>query len=145
MTKILVIQGANMHWLGRREPHIYGTTTADEPDAMLQAHAREHGYAIEIVYHNHEGDIIEALYAAETGDVDCVVMNPGGNCYSGFAIRDCMKGIELPVIEVHMSNHYARKIHSVTGEAAKGVILGLGTDTYLSALEAALRLVKKRA
>lgn len=145
MTKILVLQGANMNWLGRREPEIYGSTTADEVDALMRAHADEHGYEIAIAYHNHEGDAIDALYAAEVGDVDAVVMNPGGLCYSGKALRDCMKGIQLPVIEIHMSNHYARKVESVTAEAARGIILGLGVDTYLVGLDAALRLLKHRA
>jgi 3-dehydroquinate dehydratase II len=145
MTKILVLQGANMNWLGRREPHIYGSTTADEVDELMRAHAKEHGYTIEIAYHNHEGDAIEALYAAETGDVDVVVMNPGGLCYAGYALRDCMKGIKLPIVEIHMSNHYARKIDSVTAEAARGVILGFGVDTYLIGLDVALGLLKSRA
>ncbi len=143
MTKILVLQGANMNWLGRRQPEIYGRTTADELDRLLEAHAAEHGYGIEIVYHNHEGDAIDALYAAEVGDIDAVVMNPGGLCHAGYALVDCMKGIQLPVIEIHLSNHYARKIHSVTAEAARGVFMGLGIDTYIAGLEAALRLVQK--
>lgn len=145
MTKVLVLQGANMNWLGRRQPEIYGSTTADELDRLLRAHATEHGYTLEIAYHNHEGAAIEALYAAETSDVDVVVMNPGGLCYAGYALRDCLKGIELPVVEIHMTNHYARKIDSVTAEAAKGVILGFGIDTYLIGLEAALRVLEARA
>lgn len=144
MTKILVLQGANMNWLGRRQPEIYGTTTAAELDEMIRAHARDRGYEVEILYHSHEGDAIDALYEAESSDVDCVVMNPGGLCYAGYALRDCMKGIELPVIEVHMSNHYARGIHSVTGAAARAVLLGLGAQTYMVALDAALGLVKDR-
>lgn len=143
MTKLLVLQGANMNWLGRRQPEIYGRTTADELDALLRAHAAGHGYEIEIAYHNHEGDAIDALYAAETGDVDAVVMNPGGLCYTGYALRDCMKGIELPVIEIHLSNHYTRGIESVTAEAAKGVFMGLGIDIYIAGLEAALRLLRR--
>ncbi len=143
MTRILVLQGANMNWLGRRQPEIYGRTTAEELDRMLEAHAAENGYGIEIVYHNHEGDAIDALYAAEVGDIDAVVMNPGGLCHAGHALADCMKGIELPVIEIHLSNHYAREIHSVTAAAARGVFMGLGIDTYIAGLEAALRLARK--
>ena len=69
-----------MNWLGRREPEIYGTTTADELDEMIRTHARENRYDVEIVYRNVEGEAIDALYAAETSGVDCVVMNPGGHC-----------------------------------------------------------------
>lgn len=143
MTKILVLQGANMNWLGRRQPEIYGTTTADELDAMLRAHAEANGYELAIAYHNHEGGAIDALYAAEDGGIDCVVMNPGGLCYTGYALRDCMRGIELPVIEVHLSNHFTRGISSITAEAARGVFMGLGTDTYIAALDAAVRLAQK--
>ncbi|HRY26587.1 MAG: 3-dehydroquinate dehydratase [Geminicoccaceae bacterium] len=143
MTRLLVLQGANMNWLGRRQPEIYGRTTAAELDTLLRAHAAEHGYEIEIVYKNHEGDAIDALYAAEAGDVDAVVLNPGGFSYAGYALRDCIKGIELPVIEIHLSNHYARNIHSVTAEAARGVFMGLGIGTYIAGLEAALRLARR--
>lgn len=142
MTKILVLQGANMIRLGRRQPEIYGKTTAEELDGMIRDHARERGFDVEIAYHTHEGAVIDALCEAEDGGIDGVVMNPGGLCYSGYALRDCMKGIELPVMEVHMSNHYARGIHSVTAEAARGVFLGLGVHTYMVALDAALWLAK---
>jgi 3-dehydroquinate dehydratase II len=142
VTKILVLQGANMIRLGRRQPEIYGTTTADELDGMIRNHARERGFDVEIAYYSDEGAVIDALHEAADGAIDGVVMNPGGLCYSGYALRDCMKGIELPVMEVHMSNHYARGIHSVTAEAARGVFLGLGVQTYMVALDAALWLAK---
>lgn len=144
MTKILVLQGANMNWLGKREPEIYGTTTAAELDELIRAHAREKGYEVEIAYHNHEGDAIDALYEAEVSGVDCVVMNPGGLCYTGYALRDCMRGITLPVIELHMSNHYARGITSVTASAARAVFLGLGVQTYMLSLDAALHVASTR-
>lgn len=98
MTRILVLQGANMNWLGRREPEIYGTTTADELDEMIRTHARENGYEVDVIYRNGEGEAIDALYAAETSGVDCVVKNPGGHCYAGYALRDCMRGLQLPVV-----------------------------------------------
>ena len=142
MTKILVVQGANMNWLGRREPEVYGTTTAEQLDDLIRAHASARGFDVEIAYHNHEGAVIDALYAAETSEVDCVVINPGGHCYAGYALRDCMRGIALPIIEVHLSNHYARGIHSVTAEAARAVFLGLGIPIYLVALDAAVALVE---
>ena len=77
--------------------------------------------------------------------VDAVVLNPGGFSYAGYALRDCMVGIKMPVVEIHLTNHYVRGIHSVTAAAAKGIILGLGIDGYLLALDAALRLVRKSA
>jgi 3-dehydroquinate dehydratase-2 len=143
MTKILLLQGANMNWLGKREPEKYGTTTAAELDAMLQDHARLRGITLDIRYTNAMGEAVDLLYGAEEGDTDCVVMNPGGFSYSGEAIRDCILGIELPVVEVHMTNHFARGIESVTASAARCVLLGAGIDTYFLGLDAALRVVAR--
>lgn len=143
MTRILVLQGANLNWLGIREPEVYGKTTAPELDEMLRGHAAKHGYDIEIVYSNIEGEAIERLQAAHRDGVDAIVLNPGGFSYAAYALRDCMLGIKVPVVEIHLTNHYARNIQSVTAAAAKGVILGLGLDGYFCALEAALRIARK--
>jgi len=138
MIKVLLLQGANMNWLGKREPEIYGTTTAAALDSQLQAYAKERGFELEIVYTNHEGEAIEHLYRATERGVDVIVMNPGGFSYSGLALRDCMKGISIPVVELHMTNHYARGIHSATASAACGVLMGFGVKTYFRAIDAAL-------
>src|SRR5690348_12267736 len=97
MTKILVLQGANMNWLGKRQPEIYGRTTAAELDDKLRAYAREHDVEIEIFYTNTEGEAIDRIYRAADEGTAAVVMNPGGLCYAGYALRDCIKGVELPV------------------------------------------------
>lgn len=144
MPKILVLQGANMNWLGRREPDKYGKTTAAELDELLRAHARERGFDIEIAYRNVEGEAINLLYEAQTRGVDAVVMNPAGFSYAGYALRDCIQGLKTPVIEIHMTNHFARGIHSVTAAASSGLVMGLGLDGYFIALDAALRLVAAR-
>lgn len=141
LPKLLILQGANMNWLGRREPELYGRTTAAELDRMLRAYAAERGFEIEIVYTNHEGEAIECLYGAAEGGVDAVVMNPGGFTYSGYALRDCVKGITVPVVELHMTNHYSRDIHSVCASAARGVLMGFGVNTYFRAIDAALDIV----
>jgi 3-dehydroquinate dehydratase-2 len=139
MLKLLILQGANMNWLGRRQPELYGTTTAAELDARLRDYALTKGFEIEILYTNHEGEAIERLYAAATaGDIDAVVMNPGGFSYSGYALRDCVKSIAIPVVELHLTNHYARDIHSVSASAARGILMGLGINTYFRAVDAAL-------
>jgi 3-dehydroquinate dehydratase-2 len=143
MTTILLLQGANMNWLGKREPEKYGSTTAADLDAMLHAYANGKGLALDIRYTNAEGEAIDMLYAAERGSVDCVVMNPGGFSYSGQAIRDCVLGITLPVVEVHMTNHFARGIESVTASAARCVLLGAGIDTYFLGIDAALRILTR--
>lgn len=138
MIRMLLVQGANMNWLGKREPEIYGSTTAASLDGQLQAYAKERGFDLEIVYTNHEGDAIEHLYRATECGVDVIVMNPGGFSYSGHALRDCMKGISIPVVELHMTNHYDRGIHSATASAARGVLMGFGVQTYFRAIDAAL-------
>lgn len=138
------MQGANLNWLGLREPEKYGTTTAEELDEMIRRHAEERGFDVEILYCNGEGQAIDALYAATGKGVDAVVMNPGGFSYAGYALRDCVLGIEIPVIDVHLTNHYERGIHCVTSAAAMGVIMGLGIGGYFLALDAALELVRAK-
>ncbi len=144
MTRIFVLQGANLNWLGLREPEKYGTTTAVELDEMIRRHAEERGFDVEILYCNGEGQAIDALYAAAGRGVDAIVMNPGGFSYAGYALRDCVLAIEMPVIDVHLTNHYTRDIHCVTSAAAKGVIMGLGIGGYFLALDAALNLVRAK-
>jgi 3-dehydroquinate dehydratase-2 len=138
MVKMLLLQGANMNWLGKREPEFYGTTTAAALDSMLQAYAKKREFGLEIVYTNHEGEAIEHFYGATERGIDVIVMNPGGFSYSGYALRDCMKGISIPVVELHMTNHYARSVHSVTASAARGVLMGFGVQTYFRAIDTAL-------
>lgn len=139
-----MLQGANLNWLGIREPAKYGKTTAAELDEMIAAHARERGYEVEIAYRNVEGEAIDTLYEADGRGVDAVVMNPAGFSYAGYALRDCIHGIRMPVIEVHLTNHFARGIHSVTAAAASGLVMGLGIEGYYLALDAALRVIAAR-
>jgi 3-dehydroquinate dehydratase-2 len=143
--KILVIQGANMNWLGKREPEKYGTTTAAELDAMMREHAQRHGYDLELFQTNHEGVCIDRIYRVVEDGVDFLVMNPGGFTYAGRAIADCIRGTRIPYIEVHIKNHYISNTHSVIADAAIGVVMGLGAHGYLYALDAALRIARERA
>jgi len=143
MRKILLIQGANMVHLGKREPEIYGTTTAKELDAMLMQHARDRGYALEIFYTNVEGEAINRIYRALDEGVHGLVMNPAGFNHAGYALRDCVKGAGLPYIEVHISNVEARGIECVLSKVARGVVFGLGTDSYVLGLEGMLHLLEE--
>ena len=144
MTRILLVQGANLTFLGRREPAIYGTTTPAELDAMLQRHASEHGYGLEIFYHNVEGEVINRIYRAVDEGFDGLVMNPAGFSYAGFALKDCLKGAALPYVEVHISNIAKRNIHCVLSDVAEGFITGFGMHSYILGLEAMLELLRAR-
>jgi len=97
VTRILLLQGANLTYLGRREPAIYGSTTPAELDAILQRHAQDHGYRLEIFYTNVEGEAINRIYRAVDEGFDGLVMNPAGFTYAGFALKDCIKGPPCPM------------------------------------------------
>ena len=142
MTKLLVLQGANMAYLGRRQPELYGTTTAAELDQKLREHARSNDYDLDIFYTHIEGEAIERLYQAVDQGVDGVVMNPAGFLYAGYALRDCLRAVSFPYIEVHITNIEKRGMHSVLAEASVGVIAGFGLHSYFLGLEAMLRIVR---
>ena len=144
MTKILLVQGANLTFLGRREPAIYGTTTAAELDTMLQGHAGKRGYVLDIFYSNIEGEAIDRIYRAVDEGFDGLVMNPAGFTYAGFALKDCVKGAGLPYVEVHISNIAKRGIHCVLSEVSEGLITGFGMHSYILGLEAMLEILRVR-
>ncbi len=144
MTKLLVLQGPNMSYLGRRQPELYGTTTAAELDQMLLEHARMNAYDLEIFYTHLEGEAIERLYQAVDEGVDGVVMNPAGFLYAGYALRDCLRAISFPYIEVHMTNIERRGIHSILAEVSVGVIAGFGVHSYFLGLDAMLKEVRRK-
>jgi 3-dehydroquinate dehydratase II len=144
MAKILLLQGANLTFLGRREPEIYGSTTPAELDAMLRCHAQDHGYKLEIFYTNIEGEAINRIYRSVDEGFDGLVMNPAGFTYAGFALKDCIKGAGLPYVEVHISNIARRNIHCVLSDVAEGMITGFGIHSYILGLDAMLELLKKR-
>jgi 3-dehydroquinate dehydratase-2 len=133
---ILLIQGANMEHLGRRLPELYGTTTAKELDSIVRRRARELGVGLQILYTNTEGEAVTAIYKAERAGVDGIVYNPAGFLHAGHALRDCLKSIQAPAIEVHITNIEKRGVVSVTADAAVGMIAGFGIQSYLLALDA---------
>ena len=133
---ILLIQGANMEHLGRRLPELYGTTTAKELDSIIRRRARELGIGLQILYTNTEGKAVTAIYKAERAGVDGIVYNPAGFLHAGHALRDCLKSIQAPAIEVHITNIEKRGVVSVTADAAVGMIAGFGIQSYLLALDA---------
>jgi 3-dehydroquinate dehydratase-2 len=139
MPKLLLVQGPNMSYLGRRQPEIYGKTSAKELDAMLRGHAQRNKYALDIFYTHSEGTAIERLYRAVDDGVDGLVMNPAAFIFAGYALRDCLRAVPFPYIEIHISNIEKRGIQSILAETAVGVIAGFGLQSYFMGLEAMLQ------
>ena len=134
--KVLVLNGPNLATLGQREPEIYGTATLAQLEALLADRAKTMGIEVECLQSNHEGGLIDAIERA-SNSVDAIVINPGALSHYSLALADAMRGSGKPVIEVHISNVFARepeRHRMVTAAAAKGVISGLGFDGYLAAL-----------
>ena len=135
---VVVIHGPNLDLLGAREPDVYGTTTLSELDARLVALGDTLGVEIRTHQTNAEGAFIDLLHDARTADdLAGVIVNPAGYTHTSVAITDALRALDVPVVEVHLSNLYAREAvrhDSLTGAACKGVIMGLGPDSYLLAL-----------
>lgn len=134
-----------MEYLGRRQPELYGTTTAKELDAHLRRQARSLDITLDILYTNTEGEAVSAIYRADRANIDGVLFNPAGFLHAGHALRDCLRSIRAPAIEIHMTNIEKRGYGSVTSEAAVGMIAGFGVDSYVLALEAMVSRLRKLA
>jgi len=124
IKKIILIQGANLTYLGKREPEIYGRTTPDELNTTLLDYAKRRNFELAIFYTNLEGEAINQIYLCADQGFDGLVMNPAGFSYSGYALKDCVKGAGLPYVEIHISNVAKRNIHCVLSEVSVGVITG---------------------
>lgn len=136
--KILVLHGPNLNLLGVREPEIYGSVTLEEIDAKLIEMGKSLGADVKCQQSNHEGALIDALQAGRTW-ADGVIFNPGGYSHTSVALRDTITAIGIPVIEVHLSNVYAREEFrrtSLISAVCKGKISGLGWKSYTLALRA---------
>lgn len=140
---IYVLNGPNLNLLGLREPEIYGTDTLDDIAARLEDKAQALGLRLEIRQSNHEGHLIDWLHEARLQGAKAVILNAGGFSHTSVALHDAVKAIQLPVIEVHLSNPGARerfRRRSLVGSAARGTIAGFGALGYELALDAAARL-----
>ena len=134
--RILVLHGPNLNLLGAREPEIYGTTTLAEIDARLREIAEADGHVLESFQSNHEGELVDKLQSAAR-DADGVVINPAAFSHYSLALRDAVEAIEVPVVEVHLSNIYARepfRRRSVLSGVCVGVVAGFGVDSYVGGL-----------
>lgn len=139
--RILVLSGPNLNLLGEREPSVYGSQSLHDIHRALEARAAALGVAVECRQHNGEGELIDALHAARQRVVG-VVLNPGAYAHTSYALRDAVAAIAPPVVEVHLSNVFARESfrhRSVIAAVAWGTISGLGPQGYELALEALAR------
>jgi len=140
---VYVLNGPNLNLLGVREPEIYGADTLDDIAGRLEDRARGLGLRLEIRQSNHEGHLIDWLHEANAESAKAVILNPGGLTHTSVALHDAVKGIEVPVIELHLSNPAARepfRHKSLVAPAAKATIAGFGALGYELALDAAARL-----
>ena len=138
MPRILVLHGPNLNLLGTREPEIYGYTTLDDINTMIAARAAEAGIETAFYQSNHEGDLVDAIQQANH-KFDFIIFNAAAFTHYSIAIRDAIAAINVPVIEVHLSNIHQREEFrhtSVLAPVAMGQICGLGVESYLAALEA---------
>jgi 3-dehydroquinate dehydratase-2 len=143
MPTVFVLNGPNLNMLGTREPAIYGTTTLDDIGAMLTDKGAALGLAIDMRQSNHEGHLIDWLHEAHHSGAKAVILNAGALTHTSLALYDAMKSINVPVIEVHISNPHAReeyRRHSYVSLAARGIIAGFGVAGYALALDAAASL-----
>ena len=138
--KILVIHGPNLNLLGKREPDVYGKVSIQSIDKALQKLAKTHKATLEIFQSNHEGEIVTRVQQAD-GKFDAIVMNPAAYTHTSVAIRDAVSAVRLPVVEVHLSNIYAREAfrqQSLIAPVAVGQVSGFGAKSYELGFLAAL-------
>ena len=143
---ILVIHGPNLNLLGQREPEIYGSETLDDINARLSAGAQRSGARLSVFQSNAEGDLVDRVQQARSEGVRFIIINPAAYTHTSVALRDALAAVEIPFLEIHLSNVHARepfRRHSYFSDKAVGVICGLGSGGYDTALEFAIQYLLK--
>ncbi len=144
--KILIIHGPNLNMLGKREPEVYGTTTLKAINASLDKLGKKLGLLLETFQSNHEGAIVEKIQEA-VGEQNGLIINPAALTHTSIAIRDALLLLDIPVIEVHLSNIYKRepfRHKSMISDVATAQITGFGIQGYTMALEALAGMIKSK-
>jgi len=142
LKKILVLHGPNLNLLGTREPQIYGSTTLNDIDVMLRERAKAAGVELVSVQSNYEGKLIDEIQQAGKNGYEFILLNAAAFTHYSIAIRDAIAAVDVPVIELHISNVHKReefRHHSVISPVVMGQIAGFGVDSYIAALDIALR------
>lgn len=138
MRSLLILNGPNLNLLGTRQPQVYGQTTLGDIEAMCQTHAKDHSIAFE--QSNHEGVLIDAIHSAKGAHAG-IILNAGAYTHTSIALGDAIRSVELPVVELHLSNIHAREAFrhiSHIAPVALGQICGFGAQGYLLAIDALL-------
>ena len=144
--KILLVHGPNLNLLGSREPEIYGTLSLDEINARMQCLAEQNGAELRAIQSNSEGALIDAIHDARNW-ADGIVINPGAYAHYSYALRDALVAVNLPTVEVHLSNVYAReefRHKSILSAVAMGSISGLGWRSYLCGIQSLIGILQDR-
>ena len=148
MQKILILNGANLNMLGAREPEIYGHETLSDIEEKCKNYGAGQGLSIDFVQSNHECELVTLIQNANgqnAAKYQALIINAGAYTHTSIAIMDALLLLKIPVIEVHLSNIFRReefRHESFISKAAKGVICGFGSDSYILALQAAVNLSK---
>lgn len=143
--RILVLHGPNLNLLGTREPQLYGHTTLLELNARLGGLSSSLGASLDSFQSNHEGELVDRIQAARLDSTDFIIINAGAYTHTSVAIRDALAGVNIPFVEVHISNVYKRepfRHHSYLSDLALGVVAGLGPQGYEAAVRFAAQYVK---
>lgn len=146
-SRILVLHGPNLNLLGTREPHIYGHTTLADINQQLVRAGEQSSIDVSCLQSNAEHELIEAIHHAR-GQCDFIIINPAAFTHTSIAIRDALQGVQIPFIEVHLSNVHARESfrhHSYFSDLAEGVVCGFGAAGYLFALQQANTLLQSNS
>jgi 3-dehydroquinate dehydratase-2 len=144
---IYVLNGPNMNLLGKREPEKYGHATLDDVESLCRETARQHGFEVEFRQSNKEGELIDFIHEAAKKKAAGLVINPAGYTTTSIAIMDEILGLDVPSVEVNITNIHARESfrhNSYISKAARGVICGLGIEGYALAISGLAGLVKKK-
>lgn len=146
MKKILVIHGPNLNLLGSRETDIYGSSTLADINKLLEGVASENGVDLEFFQSNHEGEIVDKIGQVKANSFQAILINPAAYTHTSVAIRDAVAAVNIPTVEVHLSNVYAREEFrhtSLIAPVAHGQITGFGVNSYRLGLLAIIELLKK--